>query len=1138
MNSLKDIIQCCHQRHEKPLRQRKTKITPALYKGLPYHFTAYCAWRYPIRLYELEQADISFMPIGHAPYHDHGPWDFEGERFLKRQSTEDWHSAIWHRSWGVQVYTGLPSECDGAQWHDINFKYAAICDAPDAVLTCIEALANAVANPLLTLTKSGGLRFSCRVQNYLHPYTNEAKQYTYKHTPTPENLHHRDVYLEILGDKGYSRWDARYEILIGNLLNPPIIAKEVLFAAIDTLRDTLHQPAPSGETASEPATQTTSILQTSLGSSNLNLARVAFLKRGFSYLQEKDGIHHWAHPDRNVADGDVLLWEQDGEVRVRAAIPDTGLPTEATHITDIWDDTGILPPVPTTGLPVTDEILAVREAELSPLGIKRPASVLHKLEGENNRYGTLEENAVQMQQVFNRDARILGLIAEAGAGKSYAAESYVINGGVISLAAKSSLTKDTEQRFQNRNVSSVAHRRPRHYLWEQVKEIPVEVRMANPFQHGNVCEDPKRCDALEKKGGNPSESICPQCPVYTECQQRGYLSQFATLKSTKAQILNPVRLFLDPRHAKVVAETLEAADGTERLCIVDRAEADKLFVKCEVSKDILEEWRVNWHESTLGNFANALLNALETKGGVDDNPVRRIRAAVQAFQAQEATLIQQMGQVNIIGRVVPREFVDDETENVLAHFAIEFEGGADAYIPMDTDTADRLTAKGLPVFQLEAFELNQDMKIPMSMTQAIELGILDTSTVPKIRALPTAYPNPNWTLWHQLTRFFEYYTRDADAPILWTGKEMRFWVPPVLHPSVKRLLFMSSTLSEQDLRRAFPDEEIEVHNIKPTAWITGNRVFQIRTGIYPRQSILNYDTDWRALGMSEIGQRIFLGIQTEIDKNPNVQHAIITSAPIIGHLQNIAAKENVCFVEGFKRTEALKDADFEVANIIWVVGAPYWSPAITWRKTQILFGNDEKPICYDGEAEFGIYKDERIRYVYEQNAIGLLSQIIGRTRLNRLSNKTIVLLTSLSLPNITDRPETSFFDWEDFEVAGGLDKLPETIAIREQFETERDNLTAESSREKVEQVLGISRSQANRILMKLRGGKPLRVPLRDQIFALLATGEKKTSELIDTIKGHPGSIKNELKRLVNTDEIVKVRRSMYALPSSTKQKQK
>ncbi|MYB93226.1 hypothetical protein F4054_22435 [Candidatus Poribacteria bacterium] len=734
MNSLKDIIQRCHQRHKKPLRQRKTRVTPALYKGPPYNFSVYCAWRYPIRLYELEQAGISFMPIGRAPYHDHGPEDFGGERFLKRQSREDWQSSIWHRSWGVQVYTGVPSARDDAQWHDIHFKYAAICNAPDAVLTCIDALVSAVANPMLTLTKSGGLRFSCRVQNYLHPNTNEAKQYIYKHIPTSENPHHRDVYLEIVGDKGYSRWDARYEILIGNLVNPPIIAKEVLFASIDTLRAALHQPAPSGETELEPSTQTTPTVAF-CGSTHLNLARVAFLERGFSYVAEKDGIYHWSQPDSSIGDGHILLWERDDDVWVRTAIPDTGLPMEATRITDIWDDTGILPPVPTTGLPVTDEILAVREAKLSPLGIKRPSPVLRKQEGENRDYGTLEENAVHMQQVFNRDARILGLMAEAGGGKRYAAASYVLNDGVISLSAKSSLSQETEQRFQNRNVSSVAHRRTRNYLWEQVKEIPAEIRMATPFQHGNVCEDPKRCETLEKKGGNPNESICPQCPVYTECQQRGYLSQPTALKSVAAQILNPVRLFLDPRHSK-----------------------------------------------------------------------------------------------------------------------------------------------------------------------------------------------------------------------------------------------------------------------------------------------------------------------------------------------------------------------------------------------------------YDGEAEFGIYKDERLQHVYEQNAVGLLSQIIGRTGLNRLPNKAIVLLASLPLPDITDRPETSLFDWEDFEVAGGLDQLPETIATRERFEAERDSLTAESDREKVEQVLGVSRSQANRILMKLRGGKPFRVPLRDQIFSQLANGEKKTAELIDLIDGHPGSIKNELKRLVDTGEIVKVRRSMYALP--------
>ena len=1132
MDFLKDAIQRCHQRHRNPLRQRKTIVTPALYKSLPYHFRVYCAWRYPVRLYELEQADISFMPIGLAPHHDHGPWNFGGKRLLKRQGIEDWEAGQWHRSWGIQVYTGVPSERDGVQWHDIDFKYEAICAAPDAVLACVEALVNAVANPLLTLSKSGGLRFSCRVQNYLHPNTDEAKQYIYKHAPTAENPFYRDVYLEIFGDESYSRWDARYQILHGNLVDPPIISKEVLFAPIDILRAALHEPAPPQQEKLNPALQITSA-PPSFGSYNLNLAKEALLKREFSYVQQKDGIYHWTLPGGKVGDQHVSLWEQDGTVWIRASTPDVGLPIEATRITDVWDDTGILPQISDVGLPVTDKVLAVREGELSPLAVKRPPPILYKPERENKVYGTLEENAAQMQQVFNRGARITGLIAEAGAAKSYAAESYVLNGGAISLTAKSLLANKTEQRFQERDLPSVARRKTRRYLWEQVKEVPVEVRMANPFQRGNVCEDPERCDALENRGGNPSESICPQCPVYAECQERGYLSQFAALKDAKVQISSPARLFLDPRHSEMVEEILEQVDDTERLCIIDEAEAYTMFLRCDISKRTLEAWRVNWQGNALGNFANALLNALEIKIGFDDNAVGRVRAAMHAFEGQEETLVEQMCQVNIPGKVVTRNFVDDESGKALACFTIEFKDGASAYVPLDAAAADKLMAKGLPVFELDASELNENMKIPMSMTQAIELGILDVSSVESIRALPTVYKNANWTFWHQLKRFFAYYTWNADAPMLWTGCNMKFWVPPVLHPSVKRLLFMSSTLSERDLRRTFPDEEIQVSHIKPTVWHPENRVFQIRTGIYPREAFLNYDTDWGVLGMSETGRHFFLGIQSEIEKDPSVKHAIITSAPVTQHLQNIAAKENVCFVTGFKEVEALDDSPLETAEVIWLVGAPYWTPGLIWRRAQILFGNDEKPLCYDREVESGIYKDERVQSIHEWNTTGLLTQIVGQVGLNRFPNKTVVLLTSAPLPNITDRPETLLFDWEDFEIAGGLDKLAETIATRERFEIERDNLTAESSREKIEHVLGISKSQANRVLMKLRGGKLQRIPFREQIFSLLSSGEKKTAELIEVIEGHPGSIKNELKRLVDAGEIVKVRRSMYALPQTS-----
>ena len=61
-------------------------------------------------------------------------------------------------------------------------------------------------------------------------------------------------------------------------------------------------------------------------------------------------------------------------VWICASTSDTGLPVEATPITDIWNDTGILLPMPATGLPLDDKVLAIRQGKLSPLAIKRPDS--------------------------------------------------------------------------------------------------------------------------------------------------------------------------------------------------------------------------------------------------------------------------------------------------------------------------------------------------------------------------------------------------------------------------------------------------------------------------------------------------------------------------------------------------------------------------------------------------------------------------------------------------------------------------------------------------------------------------------------------------------------------------------------------
>ena len=1128
MNLLKDMIQRCQQRHEKPLRQRKTVVTPATYKGLSHHFTVYCAHRYRVSLYDLEQADISFMPIGRAPEYDRVPQSFGGERFLARQWIVNWSIRQWHTSWGIQVYTGIPSERDGAQWHDLDFTYAAICAAPDAVFACIETLVGAVVNPLLTMTKSGGLRFSCRVPYYLHPSTEESRLYIYKDILIPENPHQRDVYLEILGEEGHSPWDARYEILLGDLLNPPVIAKEILFASIDALREELHDPDPFGTERLKTTSQVAITPPSSLGSHKLDLAKEAFLKRGFSYLRVENDFHHWTQHVSEGGDTDVLLWEQDGSVWIRASTSDFGLPTEDALITDVWDDTGILPPI-AAGLPVSDKVLAVREGTLSPLAIKRPSPVLQKSENTEKVYEPFEKNIGQIKRVFETDKRIIGLVAETDARSNYEVESHLLKSGIVAFSAHFSIVEKAVAQFQRQNLPSIARWRHVSFLWNQVKEIPVDVRMATPFERGNVCEDPERYLALMEKGVNASETLCLQCPVYTVCQERGYLSQPVILQRAKTQIFGFNQTFLNPQELAVSEEILEPIDDTQRLCIVSSTRADGLFLEYRISRDKLEEWSVSWQGSALGSFAQALLSILIVENEPDNFVVKRIRTAVQAFQEHETEIVRQMCQVNVKGKVVAESTVDHETETELARFTIEFEGGASAHIPLNNNAAERLMAKGLPVFGLESFALEKNMEIPMPIEQAIGLGILDMRTIEKIQEFPSVYRNPDWTFWHRLKRFLAHYTRDADAPMVWYDKVLQFWVPPMLHPSIKRCLFMSATLSELGLHRAFPGEEIEFIHINPTPWVAGNQVFQIQTGVHILKTMLDYDSTCDVIGLSKTGERFFLGICAEIERDLSVKHAIITYDPIIEQLRDVAEKENVCLLTEFKDLYNL-DTAFEAAEVVWIMGTPYWEPGVIWRRAQILFGNDEEPLCYEADADFQYYKDERLQRTYTQTVGELITEIVGRAGLNRWSGKKVVLMSSLEIPDITDRPETLLFDWEDFEVAGGLDKLPEVIATRQRFETERDKLTVDSNREEVERVLGCSSRQANRMLKKLRGGKPLRVPFREQILSHLATGEKKASELIAAIDGHPKAVDNELRRLVETGEIVKVRWGIYALP--------
>ncbi len=1127
MNTLSDIIERCHKRHLKPLRQRRTVMHNK--KGTR-QYTVYCAHKSPIPLSDLEQANISFMPIGRAPHHDHGPWDFNGSRFLKRQQNNDWTTDQWKTSWGIQVYTGYPSEYNNANWHDLLFCFDAICKKPDAVEACITGLINATTNPLLTITASGGLRFSCRITDYLHPNYEEERFYIYKHTPTSDDPYRCEVYLEILGEKGYSCWDARYEIILGNILNPPVMNLDVLHAHIDTLRNELHRPIPPQKVTIKPILLSVNDLPDSLGSQKLDLAKEALLKRGFIYSKHEKSVFSWYRKIDGMDTVLVSLWEEDGAVWIRASKPKVGLPTEATHITDVWVDTGIKPKV-------SDKLRAVRDGKLSPLALKRPKTILHLSKKNKRVYETQQEQLKRIQNVFQKNAPIQGLIANRAIRKRYLVEHFATNNDVICLVYPNLTKADAASKYLQENCTqSIGFWKPRRYQWEQVKDIPVKVRMAKPFQHGNVCEDSDRCLALERKGGDPIKSICPQCQVYAKCKEKGYLAQTKTIKSKDIQILPLDQVCLDPYYKESMdkifteseqIEKNEGKKGLQKLFVIEDVDIESLFPKYNFDIKVLVEWSLNWDGHILGNFAKALLNVLKLPNETDGDSIKRVRATLKVFNTHEQELIYQMCHINLNVNVIPKGVVDAESGKELAHYTVLFESGTSAYIPLNKDAAALLEKRNIPYLELYNSAISQNMKIPLTMEKAIRLGALSVDTLESIDTFPTVCENPKWTIWHQLKCFFNYYRRDDDIPIEWDEEHISFRLPPMLHSSIKRLLLSSIKIRKKYIQAAFPNDTIITTHIKPTEWCSGHRVFQLRSGYITFQNLVEYDTNIDKIRPTSTGRQFIYSIRSEIDRDTNKKHAIFTFKRLTDWMSDISEQENVCLVNSFAETVTSIDEQIEEADIIWIIGIPIFGHSNIWQKAKLLYGKDTEPLSYGIDLDDVSYKDKRVQYLFEQSVISFFTHVLDHAKLTQLTNKTIVIGTSFYIPDVTDRPETQLFDWEDLEVAGGLHKLTESIQTRQRYEEESNNISTETSRIEIERIFGCSPRQANRILNKLRGGIIPRVTFREQILSLLADGEKRTAEIVDSIDGHPKAINSELTRLVKSGVILKVRHGVY-----------
>ena len=234
----------------------------------------------------------------------------------------------------------------------------------------------------------------------------------------------------------------------------------------------------------------------------------------------------------------------------------------------------------------------------------------------------------------------------------------------------------------------------------------------------------------------------------------------------------------------------------------------------------------------------------------------------------------------------------------------------------------------------------------LTPAQAFALGVCNPADLEGINALPRLYKQSNWTPFQQLKRFSERYRREVDAPIWYVDGVLHWVIPPVVHSRVKKLVCMSATLQREGFERAFDSVETTFFETPPTVWVDGAKAYQIRTGAYPRGTLLDYDSDWKPVSLSKSGARYLGLIEQEIERDRSVKHVLITFKFIVENYgKELTEKHKNLSVLSFHGMEGL---DFTESGIVfWVFGCPEVSEDIVDRRAKVLYGNDTDPICSD-----------------------------------------------------------------------------------------------------------------------------------------------------------------------------------------------
>ncbi|GEM_PF-1378234 len=760
-------------------------------------------------LSQLEQAGLSYVPC----YPDKPTVSFANLRKRGKQVKLDDYKSQYSIAWtlaqwqtrdnrGVQIFTGKTSvrERDGNLHYltDFDIEKLFIDTYPQAYQKILTIYRNNIerSEPVETRTKSGGKRLSAYA-----PALSKKKAFTNEDG---------DMIIEFFSEDGLSRYDSRYLIESGCLLNIPFISMEAAREIYAIAKEIgIEKKAKQGITDTveiDDAGFPEDITYNADGISPYYPIRFCAVTQHKKHPETQGKVQYFKDSrggERgHCYDCGEWWWKHKPHTPYRTA-PDR------LHI---------------TGTPPSTQDYEHTQADMTQQLLDWEETTRHK-EGQY----------------------LLNIITPAQTGKT-----------TVTITTAEKLTYITQTQKKAEEAHNEATRRSKNSylhksrLWN--RDDPNWETL--PFGTGTGCRPcihPEICNSIASKGFSPVKEFCRmRCEKYNICQVDGYLSQIQKERLTDhVYFWQDEAFFADEIYQSRVQNVMEDKDAI--LAIDEPNPADltqQRIIKLDALRQTFNNIRYTPAAADIATFLKSLLENLSTV----DTPEDTCNALSEAIKTLSETDIKQFDE-KLSG--IPVSFVwhRDAAARIYAEVIYNNEIRKCYVVDDDDETIDTIPKSIIT----DGVTLNKLETRFIGLSLFERLGFIDLKK--EADQAPRVYHN----LISDITRFIK---SDSHACHRTDDNTIVFYLPPSIN--ARRGITMNASDTDNLISEVYHNTSINVETItgNPPPWKSNNLLFQISTGRYPPKKLFVYE-DRKAIGIIKT-MREFLNIVINTAEKYNV----------------------------------------------------------------------------------------------------------------------------------------------------------------------------------------------------------------------------------------------------------------------------